>query len=624
MTLARAIRMITSRSVQRVKSLLRHEALGILVCICACLFMFWFTVFHHTHPFSVSIGGDAQTMRRGLDKPYLNGFWPPEPDNWTASQSAYRWSTPEWQIQWPMAGRGLFVSATHIDASAWGSAEGVTLTWSMPALGTIAPLRERRVVSVLTTGDGLRAGISVTSARLPVMDDRRDLGVIVTQSTLRPLAGTWRPVQLVMGVLVLAVLWSVFRTWMTRHRFWISTGAITLYSCAWLSDPQWWLVHSQAIGASAVIAAGFAFILVRVVLPESNDHTRWWWLTTLSMIVPLIALRSPFLLTSDSAMHARMLFDVLRGNLFQIAELPCEAGALTAPYPPLIYLMAAPFALFTWDRAAGIDVLMTGAVVAHVGALLYLLRVARNAHAFDWTAGVFLLLAAWSLPFLQSVHIGELSNAWGLAVLLIAVAAWYDARASLTRRTILGAAALLAHTGIALSFGLTLLAMIGYTRIRTRRIPWDMVIAGFIGVLLAVLLTYSAYSGLVGQSAKYPGCPPGIAFATKLSLIPSALPFVVVYLGVVGIRRARPSRFIDMVIPALAVAVISIGVLVFRDQTVRWAMVVYPFLVLSATGVLARLSARGLAAKVLVITLAIGIPTMVMVRFWERIYTYLH
>ncbi len=616
--------MYTVGSAQRFKPLRWHEGLGMLACIGACLFMFWVTVVSQLQPFSVAIGGDTQSMRRGLDTPFLNGFWPPEPDNWTASQPAYRWSTPQWQIQWPMAGRGLFVSTTHIDASAWGTTDGVALTWSQPALGTTAPLRERRVVSVLTTGDGLRAGINVTSARLPIIDDRRDLGVIVTTATLRPMAGTWRPVQLVMGVLVLGVLWALSKTWRARHRFWYSAGAILLYSVAWLGDPLWWLVHSQAIGASAVLAAGFAYGLVRLVLPESTDGVRWWWLTTLSMIVPLIALRSPFMLTSDSAMHARMLFDVLRGNLFQIAELPCEAGALTAPYPPLIYLLAAPFAFFTWDRAAGINVLMTGAVVTHVGALLYLLRVARNTHAFDWTAGVFLLLAAWSLPFLQSVHIGELSNAWGLAVLLIAVAAWYDARASLTRRTILGAAALLAHTGIALSFGLTLLAMIGYAYIRTRRIPRDLLIAGICSVLIAGLLTYSAYSGLVGQSAKYPGCPPGIAFATKIALVPSAIPFAVVCLGIVGLYRGRTGRVFEMVIPALVVAIISIGVLVFRDTTVRWAMVVYPFLALCAISALARLSTRGLAGKVLALTLGIGVPMMVMVRFWERIYTYLH
>ncbi|RLT30532.1 MAG: hypothetical protein DWI54_06240 [Chloroflexi bacterium] len=586
--------------------------------------MFWVTVVAQIQPFSIALGGDTQSMRRGLDKPFLNGFWPPEPDNWTASQPAYRWSTPQWQIQWPMAGRGMFVSTTHINASAWETEDGVTLTWSQPTLGTTAPLRERRVVSVLTTGDGLRAGISVMSARLPAMDDRRDLGVIVTKSMLRPLAGTWRPVQLVMSVLMLGVLWAIFVTWRTRHRIWYSTGVILLYSIAWHVDPLWWLVHSQAIGTSAVLAAGFAFVLVRLVLPESTDRVRWWWLTTLSMVVPLIALRSPFLLTSDSAMHVRMLFDVMRGNLFQIAELPCEAGALTAPYPPLVYLLAAPFALFTWNRDAGIDLLMTGTVVAHGGALLYLLRVARNTEAFDWTAGVFLLLAACSMPFLQSVHIGELSNAWGLAVLLIAVTAWHDERASLTRRTILGAAALLAHTGIALSFGLTLLTMIGYAYIRTRRIPRGMLIAGICIVLIAVGLTYSAYSGLAGQSAKYPGCPPGIAVATKMSLIPSALPFMVVCLGFVGLYRARSGRVFDMVMPALVVAVISIGVLVFRDTTVRWAMVVYPFLALCAIGALARVSARGLAGKVLALTLGIGVPTMVMVRFWERIYTYLH
>jgi hypothetical protein len=86
----------------------------------------------------------------------------------------------------------------------------------------------------------------------------------------------------------------------------------------------------------------------------------------------------------------------------------------------------------------------------------------------------------------------------------------------------------------------------------------------------------------------------------------------------------RRSRIADIVIPALVVAVLCVGVLLFRDQTVRWAMIVYPFLALIATAALARLSARGAAAKVFALTLGIGVPLVVLVRFWERVYTYLH
>ena len=613
------------RNARRFDATMRRDSIAVVVCIGACLLMFWVTVLRQIGPFSIPIGGDATTMRRGLDEPYLYGFWPPEPDNWNpAVQAAYRWSTPRWQISWPMAGRGLFVSTTAIDASAWAPHAGVALTWEEPALTNVAPLRERRILSVLTKGDGVRAHISVSSSPLPVTDDRRELGVIVSQSSLQPLIGTWRPVQLIMGVLVIGGLWAALTAWHARHRLLYVAGGILLYSIGWLSDPLWWLVHSQAMGISAAIACLSAFALVHLILPESKDKLRWWWVTALTIAVPLVALRSPFLHTSDSAMHVRMLFDIMRGNLFQIAELPCEAGALTVPYPPLVYILAAPFALLTWDRQTGINLLMSGAVIVHVGALLYVYRVARNTSSCDWTAAVYLLLAAWSMPFLQSVHIGELSNAWGHAVLLVAVVAWYDTRASWGLRTILGTAALLTHTGIALSFGLTLLTILGYTGIRTRRIPRDMLFAGLCMVLIALVLTYSGYAGLVGQPAKYPGCPPGIAWTAKFSQIPTALPFVLVCLGGMGLLGMRRSRIADIVIPALVVAVLCVGVLLFRDQTVRWAMVVYPFLALIATAALARLSARSPAAKVLALTLGIGVPLVVIVRFWERVYTYLH
>ena len=617
--------MYTVRNALRSTLRAQHQRLGVVACICACLLMVWVTVFHHTRPFSVSIGGDAETVRRGLDEPFINGFWPPEPDNWDPTTTpAYRWSTPQWRIQWPFVGRGYFVSSSHIDASAWGAQQGVALTWVEPALTNVALLRGRRIVSVLVSGNGLRAGISVISARLPVTDDRRELGVMLSKSTLRPLTGTWRPVQLVIGALVLVVLSAVFATWRTRGHYWYSAGVVLLYSVAWLADPLWWHVHSRAIADSVLLAAVFAFILVCVIMPESRDRTRWWWLTTVSICVPLIALRSPFLYTSDGAMHARMLFDVMRGNLFQIAELPCEAGAFTVPYPPFVYIMAAPFAVNTWNRDAAIALLMTGAVVTHVGALLYLFRVERNDTGFNWTAGVFLLMASWSMPFLQSVHIGELSNAWGLAVLLIAVVSWYDERASLAQRSLFGAAALLAHTGIALSFGLTLLIILGYTAVRTRRLPRPMLFAAGSMVLIAAMLTYSAYSGLVGQSATYPGCPPDISLVTKFSVIPSALPSVVLCLAIIGLIGNVRARSVDIVIPALVVAVLSIGVLVFRDQTVRWSMVVYPFLLLIAMRALSMLSVRGTAGKIYAITLGIGVPTIVIVRFWERVYTYLH
>ena len=143
-------------------------------------------------------------------------------------------------------------------------------------------------------------------------------------------------------------------------------------------------------------------------------------------------------------------------------------------------------------------------------------------------------------------------------------------------------------------------------------------------VLFALGLTYSAYAGLVGQPAKYPGCPPGIAWTAKFSHITTTLPFVLVCLGAVGLLGVRRSRIADIVIPALVVAMLSVGVLLFRDQTVRWAMVVYPFLALIATAALARLSARGPASKVFALTLGIGVPVVVMVQFWERVYTYLH
>ena len=588
---------------------------AVLLVVLACLIP--------SGPLRIAVGGDPETQRRGLDAPFLRGVWGAEPAEWDRrSPDTYRWTEPQWSVHIPFAGRGWFIHALRIDTTNWHSAALQRLTWLEPPLGDVPTPAALRTYHILTLNHGATLVTSVASPALALTSDRRALGVVLRTSILTPLHGVWQPWFGTLVLLTVVLAQGVARLTQTRWNRWVSTLLPLLILGALSIAPKWFMVHGSTLVMCLVLAVCSAVILVHTILNDRSASGRWIVLTSAALFFPLLAINSPFLVSSDSAMHARMLFDVMRGNLFQLAELPCEAGALTVPYPPLVYLLAAPFTLLTWDRSTAISVLMNGALILHTGALLYVWRVVRGTTACDLPAVLWMLVAAISLPFLQAVHIGELTNAWGHAVFLVAVASWHDEKTSPLLRGILLCAALLSHTGIALSTGLVF-ALVVLEEIRNRRtIPWQTIAVGAAAGCVALVVYYSGYTGLFGQPLKYSACPPVIPFATRFMPVLSALPLALVLTAPIAIpilTDLRARRFITVV---LGGALLSIVVLVFRTQTVRWAIEALP------AGAL--ILALGYAAtdkrwvRLILLLGACITVAMSYVALWERVYTYLH
>jgi hypothetical protein len=392
----------------------------------------------------------------------------------------------------------------------------------------------------------------------------------------------------------------------------------------WRLDALWWMVHTISLLQSLGIASIAAVVIIFLIHPGTRDSVRWWCVITAAIFVPLLATQSPYMHTSDSAMHVRMLFDVMRGNVYQLAELPCEASAYTVPYPPLTYLLAAPLSLGTWDRATATHVLMAGAQIAHVAALVYLARIAFPSRRITSSQIFFLFLAAWSMPFLQSVHIGELSNAWGHVLFVAAIAAWFDDQLPRQLKGFFFLAALTVHTGVALSFGMTL----GFVGIlvywQNRRIPWFLIVLSVGSIVCAFLFYYSGYGSLIGQPLKYPGCPPHAAILARMAQISSILPLLFVGIACFGAFLLPSQRTKTLVLSAILVALLSIGVLLLRDQTVRWGMAFFPFGALAGSFLLVSFGRIGQAGRYFRIALLGTILSLTVGQLWERIYSYLH
>jgi hypothetical protein len=595
-----------------------------VLCFFVCAWAVLFVGYSPMPMQTVILGGDPMTHRRGLDEPFLHGFWGPEPAEWHHNEPAYRWTTTDWSIEWPHAGSGFFVSTLDIDTSAYPGALGARLTWQAPPIGPAQTYTGQRRLLLLVRGDGTSVRIAATLPALQTTTDRRALGVVVRTTTLAATTGVWRPAHIIVVLASIVLLWTAFVQFgLQRPDVWLACWAMVV-GVSWYFDPLWWMVHITPLVLSVGIATGAAIVMTFLLLPRSAEKRRWWWVVTVALVVVLVPTLSPYLRTSDSAMHARMFFDVLRGNLYQLAELPCEASAWTVPYPPLVYLMATPFGMTTWDRASAWQMLQIGGHIAHVGALLYLIRVAYPSQQCAPRQAMSLVVAAWSLPFFQSIHIGELTNAWGHAVYIVAIASLADKHAPQALRTLFFTTALLAHTGIAVTFVLTMIVYLVVIGIQSRRFPWQLVTSMVVAGSIAVLLYYSAYETLLYQPLKYPGCPPLVSIADRLAGIPTALPMMFVIVSLVGVGAVPKTRFKSVVYVAVCVALLSIAILIVRDQTVRWGMAYYPFGALACSLALMRVRRYGVAGSIVMVALIGVLASVFFIQMWNRIYTYLY
>lgn len=570
-------------------------------------------------PTTLPVGGDPITGMRDYDDPYLDGFWPAEPRPWQpAMGSALRWSKADWQISWPHAGAGWWLMQFRTDLSGKPDHTPTQLSWHTPAIGDSKLAPSQRITRVLVQAvHNDTPYIIVTNDTFQPSGDARTLGIAVTTIGLQPLTAPWRPT---LALAFLAV--SLFGCWLITHRLRILIPFVN--GVLWLCFPGWIALHSELLIALSVIGWGVG---VSWLYLGQRWHTA---ITTMPRIVTgmiwaqLLALWSPYARSSDIAMHVRMLNQVLKGQLLFTAQLPCEASAFISPYPPLTYIVMAPFALISHDGTYHRLLLTGGAVILQAIALCYSYHVLRQHQLPLRAASLFLVLAFINAPLLRAIHIGELSNAWGQSIALIAMSCWLDRHASRQRQIVWTTMALLSHTGVSVSLAMMLGIFAGVHFINTRQIPRWLIWGGVGMAVMVVGVYYSNFAYLIGQAPGYAGCPPEIPIMVRFGGVTHMFPILVAGWALIGVCLLQKSPLRTWTWAGLGAAMLSLTMLLVSTQTVRWGIAVAPFVALVAAYGLHRIWRFGRASKVLVITTLVWYGLFWYSELWQRIMIYLH
>ncbi len=569
---------------------------------------------------TLPVGGDPITGMRDYDAPYLDGFWPAEPRPWhPAMGSALRWSQADWQIHWPHAGSGWWLIQFRTDLAGKAIHTVTALHWQNPAIGnTTLPADQRNTRVLVHTAQNDTPQITVNTEIFHPDGDTRALGIAVTAIHLQPLGALWRPTLLLAFLAV-----SLFGRWVIRqHKLHTLIPFVT--GLLWVCFPTWIAVHSELLIVLSLcswgIGAGMHWIAQRW---HYDIHTLIRVIVGMVWL-QLLALWSPFTHSSDIAMHVRMLNQILSGQLLFTAQLPCEASAYISPYPPLTYILMAPLALMSHDGSYQRLLLTGGAVILQAIALGYSYNVLRQ-HQLPFRAGIlFLGLAFINAPLIRAIHVGELTNAWGQSIAVIAMSSWIDRHATRQRQVIWTTMALLSHTGVSVSLSMMLGIFAGIQFIRTRHIPrWLILSSGGIAVMV-IGVYYSNFAYLIGQAPGYTGCPPVIPIVARFGGVASMFPFIIIGWAGIGLIVFPKSPVRTWVGAGIGAALCSIAMLFFATQTVRWGIAVAPFVALAAAYGLHKLWRYGRAGKILLITTIMWYGIFWYSELWQRIMVYLH
>jgi hypothetical protein len=568
---------------------------------------------------TLPVGGDPITGMRDYDDPYLAGFWPAEPRPWQpAMGTALRWSNADWQIHWPHAGSGWWLMQFRTDLSGKPAHTPTQLTWHNPAIGTTTLPPDQRITRVLVhNNQNDTPQINVSTEIFHPDGDARTLGIAVTAIQLQPLGILWRPTLLLAFLLV-----SLFGRWLINHRIGNLIPFVT--GIVWICFPAWIALHSELLITLSVCSWGIGAGMGWIAQRWQYDIQAIARIVVGMVSVQLLALWSPFTNSSDIAMHVRMLNQVISGQLLLTAQLPCEAGAYISPYPPLTYILMAPLALFSHDSSYQRLLLTGGAVILQAIALCYSYNVLRQT-PLPFRAGIlFLVLAFINAPLIRAIHVGELSNAWGQSIAVIAMSSWIDRHATRQRQIIWTTMALLSHTGVSVSLSMMLGIFAGLQFINNRHIPRWLIWSSIGVAMMVVGVYYSNYAFLVGQAPGYAGCPPVIPIALRFGSIGNVFPAIIMCWAGIGLFLLPKSLLRTWLWAGLGAALLSIILLLIATQTVRWSIAVAPFVALAAAYGLHKMWRYGWASKVVVITTLGWYGLFWYSELWQRIMVYLH
>jgi hypothetical protein len=375
-------------------------------------------------------------------------------------------------------------------------------------------------------------------------------------------------------------------------------------------------------------------------------------LILLAFALRLVGSLHPHAIPNDLGLNANNLAAFTSGAVYDTESLPAESGGGRAPYPPGQYLVLALLQLLLWpdDVARRMIVRAGGALFDSlvVGLLWYVLW-----RAVGWRAallGAALYIAP--LPLLRSFWIGEHANIAGQALAMPALVLLVVGAHSLSRSRVLAVAvallalAVLGHLGVTISLALMLVCLpFVWLVARGVRLPFGaLMVVCVVAALLAGLFYYSAFGHLLAErlsdTATVNSTEPPKPFSKKLTNMvwgigrpDNVLTPLMLGLGAAGVvaltrlqQTARRSLqpFLLLLLAWWGGTLLSFGLLIWRDQGVRWEVFLYPALCLGAGPALATFWSRGRAGKLLVILALVFVLARSITFYISGIANYRH
>jgi hypothetical protein len=375
-------------------------------------------------------------------------------------------------------------------------------------------------------------------------------------------------------------------------------------------------------------------------------------LVVLAVVVRLGGMLHPHAIFSDVGLNTNNLIGSVQGEMYFTEGLPAEAGGGRAPYPPGQYIVMAPAMLvFPTERDALGMILKVGNALWDslvIGLLWYVLR--RGGYG-ERTALLGAALYVLPPPMLKSLSIGELANVFGqaLALPLLALLALHARRLHPTpvfaSVVLLLSLALFGHLGVTISLFCLLgyLGLVWLIRLETRRAVRALTLAGLVAGVFVSAFYYTPFLDifrrrLQGTPAEQTDAAIGVAekLGNQLNALPAyGIHPLAITLGALGVAlvalrpRVWPHLGPRPALGSLLIAwwggtLLSLGLLIFASQGVRWQQFLYPALCIGAAPALAAFWSRGRAGRLLVAALLVFLIWYGL-DFWvAQIRDYLH
>lgn len=621
----------------------------------------WALAYQPAYTYQLDIGGNQRTLRQQYDTPFLRGFNASEPPSLydTPTITPYRWAEDRATIVLPGLGGQRWRLAIRA-ASGRPDGSPIESRWSdgssTQALSIAAAPQVYYLAAATDMAGDLRLHLETPTLDAPA--DPRRLGLVVYQVGVEPLAGPYLPAPGLLGLLAgaLALLYLLARRLALGPR---GALALALTAAAVVAVALATTRMGLALLAPTLVPIGLGCyalgllgsrIYQHLLAPPLGQPGQPHRPLIVALVMLALALRlggmlHPYAIFSDARLNTHNLTGVIQGTLLFTEALPSEAGGGEAPYPPGHYLIVAPLQLLIAPGEAALHTLekLANALADSlvVGLLWHMLRRGGYGERAALLGAALYVLPG---PLLKSLSVGEFANVFGqaLALPLLAYLA-LSARRLATPRGLAGLAALLAlallgHLGVTISLAgmLAALGLIWLARPATRPAAGALAIGGLLAGALVALCYYAPLADVLLARVGAPAAataPRTLADELNLTRVLHVQALLVALGAIGGLAALRPAAWRHAwpqpALGALLLAwwagtLLSLGLLLFASQGVRWQAFFYPALCLGAGPALARLWACGRAGRLAALTLVVFLLGDGL-EFWvHQIYTYLH